>query len=123
MSTVTQLLADIIYIYHDFLITALKYSTQKKEHKSPGPVGKVDGMLAKFSFITSPSKGLIGYSLRYSGGKRIRIANESISEAGWREGRMQGKCRLHLRGRQVGKKREEEETFLRTPTIQPVIRC
>lgn len=49
---------------HHSGIAALEYS---KEHTSPGPVGKADGMLAKFSFITSSSKGLIGYSFRYSG--------------------------------------------------------
>lgn len=77
----------------------------KNEHTSPSPVGKVDGILATFSFITSFSKGLIGYSLRYSGGKRIRSANENISEEDG--GRLEGReeCRVHLRGRQVGRKR------------------
>lgn len=50
-------------------------------------------MLAKFSFITSSSKGLIGYSLRYSGRRAAAMCMRGVI-SGWDKGKGgRDKCR------------------------------
>lgn len=61
----------------------------------------------KFSFITSFSKGLIGYSLRYSGEREAAVCMSGI--VGWVEGVQGGVQGEELRTRQTGKYIKEAE--------------
>lgn len=64
----------------------------------------------KFSFITSSSKGLIGYSLRYSGEREAAVCMSGI--VGWVEG-VQGGVQGRSRGpgkQENTSKRQKERT-------------
>lgn len=61
----------------------------------------------KFSFITSFSKGLIGYSLRYSGEREAAVCMSGI--VGWVEGVQGRSAGEELRARQTGEYIKEAE--------------
>lgn len=74
----SHLIINSLSFYRKKSRTIVNGYTELGEHISLIPVCKVNGMLGKFSSITSFSKGLIGYSLRYSREREAAVCMSGV---------------------------------------------